>query len=190
MANFLFVFHYNFLPISYRSKVIKLFIMVGFAYKGRHFGGFGAGDPQNLKCGDCNPQKAYMWVIPSRLSVESFECLLRQNQSMGLARPWSREIKKKKKKISHTTSIFRHAMGAPPFIRTGPNLAVCSGPGPYHTCQFLPRSIKNWLCGATWKFAIFSVFSTTSAVALNTARDILAGMVMTTKLLNTCYKRR
>ena len=59
----------------------------------------GVGDPQNLKYSDCNPKRhicrscRVLWVF------------MRQNRSMGLAWPRSREKKEKKKK-SHTRSIF------------------------------------------------------------------------------------
>ena len=66
-------------PISYLCSITTFCLSVkkllsfsfsqGFAYTERNLGVLGAGDPQHLNCGACNPQKAHMWVIPSRLSI-------------------------------------------------------------------------------------------------------------------------
>ena len=79
--------------------------MMAFAYKGRNFGGFEAGDPKNLNNGDCNPQKAHLQVIPSLLSVYASKSV----HGFGLgAFPRKKEKRKKEnKKKSHTRSIFR-----------------------------------------------------------------------------------
>ena len=60
---------------------------------------------------------------------------MRQNRSMGLAWPRSREMKKKenKKKRKKVTqgayfAKIQQAMGAPLVIRSGPNLAGWLGP--------------------------------------------------------------
>jgi len=60
---------------------------------------------------------------------------MRQNRSMGLAWPRSREMKKKEKKKTRKKvtqgayfAKIHQAMGAPPVIRSGLNLAEWSGP--------------------------------------------------------------
>ena len=55
---------------------------------------------------------------------------MRQNRSMGLAWPRSREKKRKKKKVTQGAYFakIQQAMGAPPVIRSGPNLAGWLGP--------------------------------------------------------------
>ena len=60
---------------------------------------------------------------------------MRQNRSMGLAWPRSREMKKKEKKKTRKKvtqgayfAKIQQAMGAPPVIRSGPNLAGWLGP--------------------------------------------------------------
>ena len=62
-------------------------------------GVFGAGDPQNLKCGDCNPQKAHMWVMPGFLSVYT----LKSVHGFGQA---AFPRKKRKEKKSHKEHIW------------------------------------------------------------------------------------
>ena len=83
--------------------------MEGFAYKGRNFGVLGAGEPQNLIYADCNPKRHIC------RSFRVFWVFMRQNRSMALAWPRSREMKKKenkkkrkqeKNKKSHARSIF------------------------------------------------------------------------------------
>ena len=63
---------------------------------------------------------------------------MRQNRSMGLAWPRSREMKKKRKKEKKKTrkkvtqgayfAKIQQAMGAPPVIRSRPHLAGWLGP--------------------------------------------------------------
>ena len=81
------------------KKLLSFSFWLGFAYKGRNFGVLGAGDPQNLICGDCNPQKAHMCVISSLLSAYTLKSVHGFGQA---AFP-----RKKEKKKSHTTGIFR-----------------------------------------------------------------------------------
>ena len=63
--------------------------------QGEILGVLGAGGPQNLNCGDCDPQKAHLWVIPSRLSIYTSKSV----HGFGLA-----AFPRKK---SNTRSIFR-----------------------------------------------------------------------------------
>ena len=51
-----------------------------------------------MNCGDCDPQKAHLLVIPSRLSIYTSKSV----HGFGLA-----AFPRKKKKKSHTRSIFR-----------------------------------------------------------------------------------
>ena len=76
-------------------------------------------------------------VTPKRHICRSFRVFwvfLRQNRSMGLAWPRSREKekekKKKRKKVTQGAYFakIRQAMGAPLVIRAGPNLAGWLGP--------------------------------------------------------------
>src|SRR5208282_1015495 len=81
-------------------------------------------------------------VTPKRHICRSFRVFrefMRQNRSMGLAWPRSREKKKKKKKQEKNKKIkkvtqgayfakIQQAVGAPPVIRSGPNLAGWLGP--------------------------------------------------------------
>src|SRR5208282_2192599 len=62
-------FHCNLLSISYHLKVIR---HVSFGWDlpipGQMLGIWGPGDPQNLNCGDSNPQKALPQAKLRRLS--------------------------------------------------------------------------------------------------------------------------
>ena len=69
VADFLFVFHYNFFLSLTVKKLLSFSFWLDLPIQGEILGVLGAGDPQNLKCGDCNPQKAHSWVMPSLLSV-------------------------------------------------------------------------------------------------------------------------
>jgi len=84
-----------------------------------------------LNCCHFNPQKAHPWVIPSLFGVYA----LKSVNGFGQA-----AIPRKKR---HTRSIFGHISLGNRLFDLEQIWLFGRAPVPYHTCQFLPRSIKN-----------------------------------------------
>src|SRR5208282_6443467 len=103
IADFLFVFHYNFCSSLTVKKLLSFSLWWDLPIKGEIFGVLGAGDPQNLKCGDCNPQKAHLWVIPSLLSVNASKSVHGFDQA---AIPRNQKEKKNKSHHLHISPNF------------------------------------------------------------------------------------
>ena len=130
-------------------------------------GVLGAGGPQNLNCGDCNPQKAHLWIIPSRLSIYTSKSV----HGFGLA-AFPRKRKKENKKKSHTRSIFRQNSpshgGA-----TGYSIGTKFGRmvAPLDLITLANFYLDRLTTGCVAHMKVFYLFGcrTTSAVALNTA---------------------
>ena len=118
----------TFCPSLTVKKLLSFSFWLGFAYKGRNFGVLGAGDPQNLKCGDCNPQKAHLCVISSLLSVYT----LKSVHGFGQA-AFPRKKKSHKEHIlpNFTTPWGRHRLFDREQIWTFGGTR-----GPHHLCQF------------------------------------------------------
>ena len=80
-------------------KLLSFSFWLDLPIQGEILGVLGAGGLRNLNYGDFNPQKAHPLVIPSLLGVYA----LKSVQGFGQA-----AIPRKKRKKSHTRSIFGH----------------------------------------------------------------------------------
>ena len=85
-------------------------------------------------------------VTPKRHILGSFRvfwAFMRSNRSTGLARRRSREKKEKKSHKEHIWPYFTRPCRRNRLFDLEQIWLFGRAPVPYHTCQFLPRSIKN-----------------------------------------------
>ena len=93
-------------------------IWLGFPYWRRNFGGFwGKWPPKSENIGKHLLRGHFL------TSNHVFWAIVRENRFTGIGCTRVNEYKNKKTKKRHATCIFHHHVGAPPLVRSLPNLA-------------------------------------------------------------------